>query len=188
MPVPQPRPWQGRVFRHIPAGSPFGPLDTHFAGRSRENRWNLPGEPTLVFAGSRDLLQREFSAHLVRDRDPELAALIRPRQVFECDVALERLFDLTDPVVLDGFGIQQAPDCFADRAIARATAGFLRHVRGADGLLVPSMVARDDRSQRNLVVFLDRLGQPLEASVSVVKRLDTFGVDIPEMVVGDTNL
>lgn len=186
MTAPEPTPWQGRVFRHIPSESPFAPLDPRFAARSRDNRWNLPGEPTLIFGSNRDLLDREFAAHFSRDRAPELIALVRPRQVFECAVRLNRLFDLTDPAILAALGIAQAPECFGDRATARATAGFLRHVRAADGLLVPSMVARDDRSQWNLVVFLDRLDVPIEQAIEVVQAAGTFGTEVQSVAAGKT--
>ena len=61
------RPWRGRVYRHIPGSSPCGPLETRFAARSQENRWNRAGEPTLYFAGDRAVLIGEFARHFERD-------------------------------------------------------------------------------------------------------------------------
>lgn len=181
MPVPEPRAWQGRVYRHIPAGSPFEPLDTHLAARSRENRWNREGEPTMVFASSRDVLTAELAQHLRRDRAAELASLLQERRLVAVELELDRVFDLTDRSVAAELGIEDAPSCFGDRALARATAAFLRHVRGADGIVVPSLAFPDDPACWNLVVFLDRLSQTLAERVRTVEPAGTFH---PEPVAG----
>jgi RES domain-containing protein len=172
--TPEPRPWSGTVYRHLPAGSPYGPLDTRFAARSRENRWNRAGEPTLVLAGNRELPAIEFGRHIAHDRNNELAALYQQRQVFAIELRLHRVFDLTDAATLDALGIEDTPACFADRSRARATAGFLRHVRNADGLLVPSLAALEDPTHWNLLVFLDRLSELLATAVQRTTPLGTF--------------
>lgn len=177
MPAFAPRPWHGSVYRHLPAGSPYGPLDTRFAGGSRENRWNRAGEPTLLFASDRTLLIQEFNRHIARDRDVSLAPLYRARQLFQIELQLGRVFDLTDPTTLNALGIEGAPACFSDRDTARATAGFLRHTRHADGLLVPSLLAPGDSTRWNLVVFLDQLRDPLDIIVHSVTPLETFLID-----------
>lgn len=177
MPAPEPRPWRGRVYRHIPAGSPFGLLDTHLAARSHENRWNVPGEPTLAFAGNHGGMADELSRHFQRDRDPALLSHLQDRRVFSLELRLQRVFDLTDPDVTRELGISDAPACFDDRALARATAGFLRHVRLADGIVTPSLAFPANASHWHVVVFLDRLSEPIEAAVSQVASVGILPIE-----------
>ena len=176
MPAPDPHPWHGTVYRHIPAQSPFPPLDTHLADRSREQRWSAPDEPTLLLADSVETARAELAAHFQRDRHPELAPLLQERTIFSIELTLERIFDLTDAAVIDGLAISNAPGCFADRAAARATAGFLRHVRGAQGIVVPSLALPVNPAHWNLVVFLERIPS-LEAVVTNLEPADTFQLD-----------
>ncbi len=61
--------------------------------------------------------------------------------------------------------------------MARATAGFLRHARNADGLLVPSLGAFGESAHWNLLVFLDRMTEPLDAAVQRVTAGQTFRLD-----------
>lgn len=177
MSAPAPRSWHGTVYRHLPVGSPFGPLDTRFSARSRENWWNRAGEPTLVCASDPELLEQELAWHIARNRAAALAPLFQPRQVFAIELRLHQVFDLTDPKTLAALGIDGAPDCFTDRHVTRATAGFLRHARAADALVVPSLVHPADSTRWNLVVFLDGLRVPLEAAVISVTTEQTFQVD-----------
>lgn len=174
-----PIPWHGRVYRHLPVDSHRSPLDPALAARSRENRWNLAGELTMTFASDRALLAEEFHAHLRANRDPELRTLVRPRRIYAIELRLERVFDLTDPAVLAQLQIPDAPGCFADPAIARATAGFLRHARNAQAILVPSLLHLDDPGRWQLVVFLECLPSPLEEIVTLIEPLGTFQIDSP---------
>jgi RES domain-containing protein len=168
------RPWSGRVLRHIPGSSPFGPLDTRFAGRSRENHWNRAGEPTLYLASDRATLIAEFGQHYERDRAPELAELVQTRRVIELEIVLSRLFDLTDPAAAAALGIDGAPGCFQDRTVARATAGFLRDVFEVEALLAPPSIANNQTGHRLLVLFLDRLHAPLSEIARSVTPSGSF--------------
>lgn len=168
------RPWRGRVFRHIPGTSPFGPLETRFAGRSRENRWSRDGEPSLVFASHRAVLIGEYARHFERGRAPELAESVQTRRVFEIELSLSRVFDLTDPAAVAALGIADSPTCFQDRAAARATAGFLREVIGVEAILTPSLVFPELPEYRNLVLFLDRLQRPLDEIVQQIEAAGSF--------------
>ena len=123
---------------------------------------------------------QEFRQHIARDRDAALAPLYLPRQIFAVELRLPRVFDLTDPATIDALGIPNAPECFGDRSVARATACFLRHTREADGLIVPSLVAPDDRKRWNLLVLLDRQTEPFDAAVQRVTALQTFQLDSSE--------
>lgn len=168
------RPWRGRVLRHIPGTSPFGPLETRFAARSRENRWNREGEPALSFASDRAVLIGEFARHFERDRAPELAGLVQIRRVFELDLELSRVFDLTDSHSCAQLGIAEAPSSFLDRTVARATAAFLRDVIAVEAILVPSVVFPDRPEHRNLVLFLDRLETSLADCVHRIEPAGSF--------------
>jgi hypothetical protein len=168
------RPWRGQVLRHIPGSSPFGPLETRFAARSRENRWHRQGEPAFTFASDRTVLIGEFARHFERGRAPELTELVQTRRVFELDIELSRVFDLTEPAAVAELGITNAPACFLDRTIARATAAFLRDVIGVHAILTPSVVALDQPGRRNLVVFLDALAVPLDEIVHRVTPAGSF--------------
>ncbi len=168
------RPWRGEVLRHIPGSSPFGPLETRFAARSRENRWTRQGEPALSFASDRAVLIGEFARHFERDRAPELAGLVQTRRIFELELELARVFDLTDPSAIGALGIANAPVCFQDRSVARATAGFLRDVIGVDAILAPSTVFLDRPQHRNLILFLDRLDRPLHELIHRITPAGSF--------------
>jgi hypothetical protein len=168
------RPWRGQVLRHIPGSSPFGPLETRFAARSRENRWSRQGEAALSFASDRMVLIGEFARHFEGDRAPELAGLVQTRRIFELELELARVFDLTDPSATGALGIANAPSCFLDRNVSRATAGFLRDVIGVDAILAPSVIFLDRPEHRNLILFLDRLDRPLQQLIERVTPVGSF--------------
>jgi hypothetical protein len=77
--------------------------------------------------------------------------------VYEVAVQLEAVLDLRDGQVRSAIGLHGGARRFLDRAIARATAHFLRRTSSAEALLVPSMAFLDDPSGWNLVLFLDKL-------------------------------
>ncbi len=164
------RSWHGRVYRHLPGSSPFGPLDTRFARRSREHHWNRPGEPTLYLALDRATLPTEFARHLRRDRSPEVDEIVQTRRVFAFEIALDRVYDLNDPASLGALGITGAPACFRERTIARATAGFLRDVIGVEAALAPSF----DPGSRTLILFLDQLERPLGDIAHSIEAVGSF--------------
>lgn len=167
------RPWHGRVFRHIPGDSTFPPLDTRFAARSHEHHWNRPTEPTLYFATDRTMLESEFVRHLDDERASETKSLVRTRRIFEIDLVLSRVYDLTDPTATAELGITNSPECFHDRQIARATAGFLRDVIEVEAILAPSPRHRSTE-MRLLVVFTDRLDRPLEQLAERITASGSF--------------
>jgi RES domain-containing protein len=161
--------WSGSACRHIPDDSPFGVLDTRFAGRSHDNRWNRAGEPTLYLASDRAVLVAEFARHLQADAGLAPQAT-QARRVYDLRLELRRVLDLRDARVCDILELRDAPFCFVDREIARTTAAFLRRVVSVQAVLVPSMAFLDDRSRWVLVVFLENLEGGLDASVRSVER------------------
>jgi hypothetical protein len=180
------RPWRGRVYRHIPGASPFGPLETRFAIRSQEGHWHRAGEPTLSFASDRDLLIAEYARHFERHRAPELTGLVQTRQIFELELKLERVVDLSDPAVVARLGIANAPACFLDRSVARATAGFLRDAIGVEAILAPSAASPERPDARNLMLFLDRLESPLSEVVRQITPSGSFQL-VPSSPPADEN-
>lgn len=151
------RPWAGAAYRHLPARTPFDPLDFSRVGRSPTNRWNNPGEPTLYVAGDEGVLAAEWGRYLVGELTGDLAAAMVERVVYRLAIALAAVLDLRDPAVLAALSIQGAPACFLDRAVARAAATFVRRTTTAVGLWAPAMALLDQPGRGNLVVFIDKL-------------------------------
>ncbi len=73
--------------------------------------------------------------------------------VYELEVKLEAILDLTDPNVLESIGIRLDLLTGADINATRGIAAQARE-RGYEALLVPSAAARNSK---NLVIFLDKL-------------------------------
>ncbi len=170
------RPWSGIGVRHIPANSRFGVLDLRFAGRSADNRWNYRGEPTLYLASDRAVALAEFARHFEEDRSPGAAQGAVERAVFRLALSLEAVLDLRTPEVQHSLSLRDAPGCFLDREIARATAAFLRRTTSAQALFVPSMAFLDDPERWVLVVFLDKLPTDPAQFVSSVEPAGGFRV------------
>jgi len=159
------RPWRGTAIRHIPAGSVFDVLDTRFAGLAADNRWNAAGEPTFYLAGDLGIAVAEYGRHLREDVGTG-ASSVRERAVYEVAVQLEAVLDLRDAHVRSAIGLHGGARRFLDRAIARATAHFLRRTSSAEALLVPSVAFLDDPSRWNLVLFLDKLPADVSSFMS----------------------
>lgn len=151
------KPWSGSALRHIPAGSRFDVLDFRFAGRSGENRWNEPGQPTLYLAGDEGVLIAEWGRHFVVNRTKQLQAMTVERAVYRLELSLEAVLDLRDARVWRELSLDSCPACFLTIAVARATASFVRATTDAQGLLVPSMGLLDQLDRWCLVVFLDKV-------------------------------
>ena len=161
------RPWTGAAFRHIPAGSPFDVLDTRFAGRAADNRWNEPGDPTLYLAGDIGVLLAEYARHFREQRTPELALVRQRRALYRLALQLEAVLDLRDPSARGALDLHGGARRFLDVRVARATATFVRRTTAAQALLVPSMAFLDDPARWNLVLFLEQLPADLEQVITV---------------------
>lgn len=172
-------PWQGRVYRHVPAVSPFGPLDSSFAARTRANRWNGEGEQTLYFGSDFGVLVAEFGRHFRELRFVDIGEHTRVRRLYAVDLVLDRVFDLRQPPATVHLGLSNAPACFLDRSIAQSTASFLRNALGVQAVFVPSMALLDDPARWNLVLFVDQLSGSLDDVVSQVSELGTFRFEGP---------
>jgi len=149
--------WSGVAYRHLPAQSPYDVLDFRFAGRSADNRWNDQGAPTLYLASDIGVVIAEFGRHFDQNRVPDLGRGVAARTVYRLDVTINRTLDLRDPRLWQALSLQNAPHCFLDKSIARATANFLRATTTAQALLVPSVAFLDQLDHWVLALFLEKL-------------------------------
>lgn len=170
------RPWNGRVYRHLPEGTPYGPLDRRFAARPNENRWAPAGFPTFTFASSPDLARASFIRHLHQRRATALQEYIAPRRLFAVDLNLTRVVDLRDSIAAEQLGIRGAPRAFRAQAVASATGAFLRHAIGAEAILAPDLSTPGDPDRWHVILFLDQIRRPFDDVVTSVEQLETFRV------------
>jgi RES domain-containing protein len=152
-------PWSGYAVRHIPdnPGKTYDIYDFRYCGRSNENRWNVAGEPTLYLAKEKDVALAEYARHFKVNRTSRLASQTYRRQVFRFRVELEYVLDLTNPDVWNALSLENAPDCFKDKTIARSTANFIRNTTSTQAIIVPSIAFLDNLEQWCLVLFLEKL-------------------------------
>ncbi len=169
--------WSGVALRHIPLGSRNDVLDFRFAGRGAENRWNRPGDPTLYLAGDEGVLIAEWGRHFTIDRTTQLKRMARERDVYGLTLSLERVLDIRKGVVCDELSLVNAPACFMDIGLARATAIFIRQTTEAQGMLVPSMGFLDSPDRWCLVLFLEKLPEP-KLFISEVNPVGALRIDV----------
>lgn len=153
------KPWSGYAIRHLPAASGINidPLNFTYCGKSDENRWNVKGEPTLYLASEKGVALAEFARHFKENRIDGLAAKLHKRKVFRFKIKLEQTLNLCDPKICELFSLTEAPSCFMNAKIARATANFLRNATSIQAIFVPSVAFMDDISKWCLVIFLEKL-------------------------------
>jgi RES domain-containing protein len=162
------RRFAGVALRHIPAGSPFDVLDFRYAGRAADYRWNEPGHRTLYLAGDEGVLIAEWGRHFAMHRTAQLQQMTVERNVFSLELSIDAVLDLRSEEVCQALPIDNAPYCFADITVARATAQFVRGTTEAQALLVPSMEFLDDLERWCLVVFLEKLPPDPRSFISAV--------------------
>jgi RES domain-containing protein len=151
------RPWGGVGVRHIPADSPYGVLDTRFAGRVGDNRWNRAGDPTFYVASDRGVALAEFARHFRERQDAALVPLAVERVLYQLSVGVQASLDVREPTVRSALGLYGGARRFLDAEVARATATFIRRTTSAEALLVPSVAFLDDPARWNIVLFLEKL-------------------------------
>ncbi|HEU5433747.1 MAG TPA: RES domain-containing protein, partial [Thermomicrobiales bacterium] len=132
-------------------------LDVRFAGLGRDNRWNEPGAPTLYLARDEGVLITEWGRHFQINRTPRLQQMTVERSVYRLKLEIDQALDLRDPDACRLLSLENAPGCFADVSVARATAHFIRGTTAAQALLVPPMGLIDQPERWCLVRFLDKL-------------------------------
>jgi hypothetical protein len=82
-------------------------------------------------------------------------------------LSLNAVVDLRQASVRSALGLAGGMLRFLDAEVARATATFVRRTTVAEALLVPSVAFLDDPRCWNLVLFLEKLPQDLNAFVTV---------------------
>lgn len=86
--------------------------------------------------------------------------------VYEVEIKLESVLDLTDPDVLQKSGISESSPTGSDVSATRGVAADARE-RGYEALLVPSSAAT---ASKNLVIFLDRAStRPIVVSSNPIR-------------------
>jgi RES domain-containing protein len=156
-------PWSGPVCRHIADDATYDILDFQFAGRGRNNRWNVYGEPTLYLASDHRVAIAEFARHFDEEatlptRRPEtVGRRAIARRIYDLHVRVDSALDLREETVCAALSVTDAPYCFLDREIARATAQFIRQTTPAQALLVPSVALFDQPERCAIVLFLEKL-------------------------------
>lgn len=150
------QPWLGYAVRHIPDG-PYNVYDFSRAGLASDNRWNVQGEPTLYLASEKDVALGEYARHFKVDRSETLARQVKRRKVYRFKVQLAHTLNLCDAQVWQALSLKNAPTCFLDKAVARATAQFIRRTTDVEAIFVPSVVFLDQIDKWVLVIFLEKL-------------------------------
>lgn len=153
--------------RHIPAGSRFDVLDFRFAGKGAGNRWNSQGQPTLYLASDEGVLIAEWGRHFEVNRTPELRSQTVERIVYRLAINLEHVLDLRQAAVCNDLSLENAPICFFDPVIARATANYIRATTDARAIVVPSVSFLDQTDRWCLVLFLEKLPQSRDYIINV---------------------
>ncbi len=92
------------------------------------------------------------------------------RRIFDLEITIEHVLDLRDPQVCTALSLAGNPECFLDRAVARATAGFLRRTTGVEALLLPSMAFLDQLDRWVMAIFLEKLPDGVERLVTAVTK------------------
>ena len=126
------------------------------------NRWSRPGEPTIYLGSDTAVALAEFARHL----DPESPVV---GGLWTVDVQLDRVVDVRNVDVRADAALPDDPRWLLDRERCRSLAAAFR-VKGAQGMIVPSVAFLDQRERWNLVVFADRL-DGLERLIAEPRRL-----------------
>ena len=135
-------PWRGQVYRHMFASYP----------PDRENRlgarWNPPDVPAIYTSLSRDAVLAEVEYQL--SMEPTRPSVTRT--LYQLDVSLSSVLDLTAPQTLASVGLSAADLAAVEHAKCQVVGGAVEYM-AHDGLLVPSARHREGK---NLVIYPNR--------------------------------
>lgn len=152
-----PSTWSGRVWRHTFADNPPDKAN------GRGARWNPPGTDALYVSLDRETALAEAEHQIALQP-------IRPRAkrtLYQLDLELSNVLDLTNPEVLERLGVDRAALSHVDFTACQRVGGaaaFLRH----DGILVPS----GRHPGINLVVFISNQQSDAELHVRESEVID----------------
>jgi RES domain-containing protein len=170
-------PWSASAYRHVPAGVSIDLLDLRFAGQSPDNRWNVPGEPTLYLASDPAVVLAEFARHYQHDTSPITAPQTVARQIFRLEVGIARMLDLREPSILAALSLRDAPQCFLDKQVGRAVGQHVRTSTPAQAIVVPSMAFLDSPARWVAVLFLEKLPSDPRQFITAIEAAGTFHLD-----------
>lgn len=146
--------WKGRVFRHMVGSAPAERANRGGA------RWNPPEVAALYTSTTAETAKAEGDYLISSQSVPPRA----PRTIYELEVAITNLLDLTNDTDLAAVGLEEDDlDAIPWESCQRigGAVAWLEH----DGLLVPSV---RDSGGKNLVIFTSN--QPPEAEIQVCER------------------
>ena len=131
--------WQGRVFRHM-----LGSASPELAN-VRGARWNPPGTSALYTSLAEATAKAEGDHLIAMQPVPPRA----PRTIFELEIAIANLLDLTDAARLAAIGIAEGDLDSIPWEPCQRIGGAVAWL-GHDGLLIPSVRGSGGS---NLVIF-----------------------------------
>lgn len=143
--------WQGRVYRHM-----LGSASPELANE-RGARWNPPGTSALYTSLAETTAKAEGDHVIAMQPVPPRAT----RTIYELDISISNLLDLTDTAHLAAIGITQEDFESIPWEPCQRIGGAVAWL-GHDGLLIPSV---RDGGGSNLVIFT--ANQPPESEIVV---------------------
>jgi RES domain-containing protein len=147
--------FEGSVYRCVPDNGPFDPNELVDVDGSND-RWHRPGQPTVYLALDPGVALAEVGRHL--DPDPEPGS--ECHRLIQLDVSVPDIADLRDDGARTEIGVADIT-AFLDRELAKGVAERLRSAGTHAGILVPSAAFMDEPSRGNLVLFAERLPEPM---------------------------
>lgn len=144
-------PWQGRVYRHMLGSAPPE------LANERGARWNPPGTPALYTSLAESTAKAEGDHVIEMQPVPPQAT----RTIYEMDVSIENLLDLTGAGRLGAIGVTDEDFGSIPWEPCQRVGGAVAWL-GHDGLLIPSV---RDSDGSNLVIFT--ANQPPGSEVGV---------------------
>ena len=143
--------WQGRVFRHM-----LGSASPELAN-VRGARWNPPGTSALYTSLAEATAKAEGDHLIAMQPVPPRA----PRTIYELEIAVANLLDLTDAARLAAIGIAEGDLDSIPWEPCQRVGGAVAWL-GHDGMLIPSVRGSGGS---NLVIFTTN--QPANAAIIV---------------------
>ena len=144
-------PWQGRVYRHMLGSAPPE------LANERGARWNPPGTSALYTSLAETTAKAEGDHVIAMQPVPPRAS----RTIYELNVSIKNLLDLTDAGRLAAIGITEEDFESIPWEPCQRVGGAVAWL-GHDGLLIPSV---RDSDGVNLVIFT--ANQPPESEIVV---------------------
>ena len=163
--------FRGVAYCHVPADEPVR-LDRLASSDGDSDRWNREGEPTVYLATDVGLALAELARHLDLNAGDEPVR----RQLLGLELEVDGLLDLRDPAVRAEVRAPEAVEAFRDREDARSVADRARGDAACRGLIVPSMAFLDEPDRGNLVLFVERHAEGIEAVIRGQRHAGTVEV------------